>query len=172
ALEPYAVLDGPGEVFVSRERLQPWQHERQPYRNAVLVVRAAKGSSISGRLFVPNADWSGMVALKFKLDSASQKSDSKQEFLKIKENHYGELRERNIPGGAWFRHQESETAKERGSSVVPARMGPPSRFGGGRPWDDSYDGTYELFSGGRALSENLQLDRVLAAPGSNTALVA
>ena len=41
-----------------------------------------------------------------------------------------------------------------------------------RAWEDGYDSTYDLFSGGRALSENLQLERLLAPAGANATLVA
>ena len=47
------------------------------FQNMFLAIRAPKGSPLTGRLFVPKADLSGMVALKFKLDAASEKPDSK-----------------------------------------------------------------------------------------------
>jgi hypothetical protein len=167
-LQPFAVLDGPGEAFINGEPLQQWG-ARESYQNMLLVLSAPKGSAITGRLFLPNADLNGMVALKFKIDAVSEKPDSKDEFLKAKENYYRRLRERGIPGGAWFRHQETEAATARGAKAgnPTPRFNPRHRG----PWEDSFDSTYELFSGGRALSENLQLDRVMATTSNNQSLI-
>src|SRR5258708_1680085 len=77
ALQPYAVLDGDEEAFLSGESLQPWGRAGPAYQNGPLAVRAPKGNALTGRLFVPKADLSGMMALKFKVDAASEKPDSK-----------------------------------------------------------------------------------------------
>jgi hypothetical protein len=170
-LQPYAMLDGDGEAYVGGEAFQPWGPQQRAFQNMFLAIRAPSGSSFTGRLFVPNADLNGMVALKFKLDAASAKPDSKQRFLEAKENYYRRLREENIPGGAWFRHQEAEAAKARGAQVTPGMTNPAFNLRGPRSWAGDYDSTYDLFSGGRALSENLQLDRLLAPANSNATLV-
>ncbi|HWX22029.1 MAG TPA: hypothetical protein VN578_19180 [Candidatus Binatia bacterium] len=173
AFQPYAVLDGEGEALVSGNgTFNPWQPRETLYRETFLALRVPKDGPVTGRLFVPKSDLSGMVALKFKVDTASAKADAKQEFFKAKENYYRMLRERNIPGGAWFRHQEIEAAKARGAKVAPAATTPAFNPGRRRSWDDGYDSTYNLFSGGRALSENLQLDRLMAAGPSNSTVVA
>jgi hypothetical protein len=169
--QPYAVVDGEGEVYVGSEALQPWGSPGRAFQNMTLAIQAVKGRDVTGRLFVPKSDLSSMIVLKFKVDAASEKQESKKEFLKAKEEHYRHLRERNIPGGAWFRHQESEAAKARGTNVVRGREMAfnPRRF---QRWDENYESTYELFSGGRALSENLQLDRLMGPAGSNSTMVA
>lgn len=172
ALEPYVVLDGDGEVFVGGGTLVLRSSRERGDENSFLAVRAPKGTSPTGRLFLPKSDLSGMMALKFTVDAASAKPGSKEEFFKAKEDYYRRLRERNIPGGAWFRHQETEAAKARGAKVPAGADGAafnPRRPG---PWDEGYDSTYDLFSGGRALSENLQLERLLAPVGTNATLVA
>ncbi len=172
ALQPCAVLEGEGEVYISGESLEPWRPPGELYRNAAIAIRVPKGKGVVGRLFVPKPDFSGMVALSFKVDTKVENPESKNEFFKAKENHYRRLREQNIAGGAWFRHQESEAAKAHGatpSAILNGQNRPPRRWAS-TP-DDSYDSTYELFSGGRAISENLQLDRVLAPVGSNTATI-
>ena len=102
--QPYAVLDGEGEVYVGGDNLGPWRPPDQVYRSATLVARAPKGKDVTGRLFVPKSDVSGMTILKFKLGSQAEKRNSKEEFFKAKQSHYRRLRERDIPGSAWFRH--------------------------------------------------------------------
>jgi hypothetical protein len=167
-LQPYAIMDGDAEAYIAGG-LQSWG---LAFENSFLFVRAGKGSLITGRLIVPKKDLSGMQAIKFKIDASKEKSASKDEFLKMKEAYYGQLRNRNIPGGAWFRHQEIETARQRGGTVADRpNAGFNPRRGGS--WDQGYDSTYELFSGGRALSENLQLDRALGAlRGNGSTMVA
>ncbi len=159
AFQPYAVLDGDGEVYIGGDNLEPWRPPDQAYRSATLAARAPKGNEVTGRLFVPKPDFSGMIILKFKLGPQAEKANSKAEFLKAKLSYYRRLRERDIPGAAWFRHEETEAAKASGTNAA-ASTTPARRWRPGRGLGD-YDETYELFSGGRALSENLQLDRVL-----------
>jgi len=168
ALQPYAVMDGNAEAYVGGDGFQPWGAQGRTFPDSVMMVRAEKGSPMTGRLFVPKRDLSGMEGIKFKIETKAEMQASKDEFLKAKGEYYGRLRTRNIPGGAWFRHQEIETAKQRGGTVAdrPNAGFDPRR---GRPWEEGYDSTYELFSGGRALSENLQLDRVLVTRAGTNA---
>src|SRR5712675_2533 len=95
ALQSSAVLDGggDGEAFVGGENLRPWGAPESAFQNTFLAVRAPRGKAVNGRLFVPKADLSGMVALKFHLEAAAEKPA--QEFFKAKENYYHSLRERN-----------------------------------------------------------------------------
>ena len=172
ALQPYAVLDGEGEVFVSGQTFQPWAPAGQSYGNMFLALRPPEGTSLTGRLFVPKGDLSGMVALKFKVDPAAANPKMKPAFFQAKEGYYRSLRARNLPGTAWFRHQEAEAAKARGAKPASAMASLPFNPRRRAAWDDGYDSTYDLFSGGRALSENLQLDRLFAPAGTNGALVA
>ena len=167
AFQPYAILDGPGEVFISGERLQAWELPNRLFENSVIAIRAEKGIEVAGRLFVPKAGFTGMTALKFKVATENAKAESKVEFLKAKENHYRRLLDRNLPGAAWFRHQESEAIKARGGKVVD-RLDTIRRANRLTPFEP--EDTYEMFSGGRAISENLQLDRLLppTGPGTNT----
>ena len=169
ALQPYVALEGAGEAVIGGPGLQPWGNPEQSYANAQLLLRLPTTAPVAGRLFVPNQDLSTMLALKFKIDPAAAQPATRQDFYDARQQHYRRLRERDIPGGAWFRHQESEAAKARGTNAVdPAR----AQLNPRRPnWDAGYDSTYELFSGGRALSENLQLDRLLPPAGTNAALV-
>jgi hypothetical protein len=170
ALRPYVIMDGSAEAYVSGEGLQPWTPPDKRLADSILMIRAEKGSPITGRVFVPKRDLSGMEGTKFKIEPSAEKAGSKKEFFKAKEDHYRQLRGRNIPGGAWFRHQEMEAAKVLGEKALTP---PDTGFSRQRmqPWSENgYDSTYELFSGGRALSENLQLDRALVTPGGSNAM--
>ena len=100
AFQPYAILDSAGEVYIGGESLRPWNLPNSLYENAIIAIRAEKGKDVTGRLFVPKADFSGMAALKFKVAAENAKAESRVEFLKAKENHYRRLLDRSVPGTA------------------------------------------------------------------------
>lgn len=169
-MQPYAAIVGDGEVYTGGSTMMPWMgmEPRGLYGDAFLAVRAPAGKKIEGLLFVPNPDWSGMVRLPFKIEPAAATSAAKREFLETKEAHYRDLRARNIAGTAWFRHQEDEAIAARTGKKVSAaadseRINPRRR--------GDVEDTYSLFSGGRAVSENLQLDRAMPAARGGTGAV-
>ncbi|QDU68034.1 hypothetical protein [Engelhardtia mirabilis] len=94
--------------------------------------------------------------------------------------HYAQLLGRDLPGSAWFRHLrgrslaqlEAASDASEGSGVDAPHSSLELRFGSihGRdgelgPWRDRWRtddaATFSLVSGGRALAENMQLDRML-----------
>ncbi|EEF59613.1 hypothetical protein [Pedosphaera parvula] len=159
AMEPYATLDGQGEVFLAGyETLNRWTKPSEIYNQGFLNVCGPKDQLISGHLYLPKPDQRGMVSLAFKVTPSATTSEARQEFLKAKQSHYHRLLQRDVPGAAWFRHQQLEASKAL--KVSPdATSVRPTRFN--RRSDFEPDDTYALFTGGRAISENLQLDRLL-----------
>ena len=127
-MQPRAALSGPGEVYVVG-RLVPggvgWGSESMPSavpgpvpppgaaqgpRDAIgpglrLLLRGEAGKDLAGRLVVPNSDLSGMVPLRFTVPASAAKPEAKAAFHQGKIAHYESLLNRDIPGGAWFRHQ-------------------------------------------------------------------
>ncbi len=162
AMSPYAVIDGGGEAFVEGAQIEPWGPSSGPFQKAVLAIHVPNGTNVTGRLFVPRSDWSGMVALPFTIPADKATPDAKGSFLQAKEAHYDGLLNRGVPGAAWFRHQAQAAAQERGTGSSQRA----ERFGANRR-EFGFDDTFELFSGGRALSENLQLNRALPAGRTN-----
>src|SRR6202035_5319556 len=70
-------------------------------------------------------------------------------------------------GAAWFRHQ-ARVARQPQNKITDQPDSPivrPNRI-------DNLENTFDLFSGGRAISENLQLDRVLQRIGKKEETVA
>lgn len=145
---PYAALAGPGEVYVVSNAEDRWErmNERSPERFTI-AIRVARGAAIAGTVMMPKADGSGMDALGFSVPATAAGDEAG--FKRIKARHYHGLLERGIPGAAWFRHQ----ARAAGGAQAPQRPA----------WqrNSEFDDTFDLFSGNRALSENLQLDREL-----------
>ncbi len=158
-LQPYAVLDSPGEAYVSGNAASPWQDPTSRGLSQNLCISAPEGQEITGRLFLPKSDLSGMVPVRFKIAATNATPQARTDFLAAKEQFYRALLDRQIAGGAWFRHQLELLAKARGTSnSLPNN--PRADWNRSRP--SELEDTFELFSGGRALSENLQLDRAMA----------
>ena len=153
---PTAVAPGPNNV-ASLDIVPITIWNGQSMRQAYLYLRAQQGKDITGRLVVPNSKMTGMVSLAFSVPATAAKPEAKAAFYQAKAACYEHLLGRDIPGGAWFRHQVRLTRAEQnlppaGEVVRPPRW--PGRTG-------ELSETYDLFTGGRAMSENLQLDRAL-----------
>ena len=125
-----------------------------------IAIKAAADKDVTGRLFLPKDDFSGMVALKFSVPAAAARARCAGGRFCAKYAHYTHLLDNGTPGGAWFRHERQAVQSDLVDSGVkdlpidrPSFSGSPSTF----------DDAYALFSGGRAVSENLQLDRALPA---------
>lgn len=162
-MQPRVVLDGDGEAYFAGPAgtFRPWSGAQVADQR--LVFRVSEGAKEpSGRLYLASADWSGMMMLRFRVPSGRGGLEGKHAFYQGKIDHYQNLLNRGLPGGAWFRHQvrQARTAMGLGAATPDAGrgpFGPPPTLGTGR----DLQGTFELFSGGRAISENLQLDQAL-----------
>lgn len=171
AMLPYVVLDGQGEAYIrpDGDRLVEqveWAGSAPLASDAQsIVIHTDQARDISGRLFYPKPDWSGMVMVRFTVPAAEAKPEARQSFYRGKQTYYRRMMARSLPGTAWFRHEASQAqrslageAKQDSSTAAPVDTEtppqPPMR-------EDELTRTYALFSGGRAVSENLQLDRAL-----------
>ncbi|MFM9960157.1 MAG: hypothetical protein ACKV2Q_02915 [Planctomycetaceae bacterium] len=168
---PDVQLDEPGEAYLQRGDLwsSVWDWT-QPDRVAPVhvVIRVPDKKDVTGRLVVPKPDGSGLIALKFRLAANTANPTSARNFQFAKIEHYERrLRFSNV-GAAWYRHQIGLANKALGFLSVDeaARMRQlsPQRNGDINGNRSDMDRTYDLFSGGRAVSENLQLDRELLFP--------
>jgi len=173
AMEPRVVLDGPGEAYVSipapeRTAFGETLGTYVDWNRVHLFARTPSGGTITGALFLPRGDWSGMERIRFSLSPEDASPAARVPFLRAKETHFRRLRERESPGGAWFRRQADQAGQDAGGASPPE---PPATRA---PWsaqsEDDLERTYDLFTGGRALAENLQLDRAIPGvePGTET----
>lgn len=139
-----SVLEAAGEAYV--------EPARDFASEGVLAVRTGEDLPVSGRFFFPPGprEEAGTV-VGFRIPVGVENvAEPKQRFREIKRQHYRSLLREDIPGAAWFRHR-AEVAGGRDPGRRPSR--------------GELRETYSLFTGGRAVSENLQLDRVLR-PGN------
>jgi len=166
-MEPYATIDGQGEAYLTGRGVWPSPQDSSWLDTARILIRAPQGKDVAGRLVVRNSDLTGMVSLRFTVPSSAAKADAKTRFCHAKIAHYEGLSNRDLPGGAWFRHQARLARAELGLQTNE-RQSLGNRWPRGGRADDLTQ-TYDLFTGGRAMSENLQLDRQLppARPDEN-----
>ncbi len=158
--EPRIILEGSGEAYyhLSAEALAT------PARivDGAVVVRLTQAQDVRGRLVIPKADGSGMVSRTFVIPAARAATDAKRAFYQAKWEYDTAWAGAGVAGAAWFRHQANAT-REVLATLAASGSPPTARQ---TPWwrrqgSSDLEETYALMSGGRALSENLQLDRLL-----------
>jgi hypothetical protein len=154
-----AVLDGPGEAYVTGGYM-PWRRTTGGQGEVRVVARAPQGKEVTGTIFLShenNAD--SFRKFRFKMPAKNGGVQFKQEFYRHKAYYYESLLARDLPGAGWIRHQAREAGRQGGLEEISERQNDRRRFGNIMTSDLS--GTFSIVSGGRAISENLQLDRVL-----------
>jgi len=157
-LMPRVVADAKAEAYLSYRR---GSHPRWlPYKAMLdeirLHARGPKGVKVTGHLYLPHPKERRMVALRFEIPAADADAAAEKLFLTAKESYYRNLRDRRIPGTAWFRHQERSVRRASGDDRSQV-----ARQSDNWRRRSDLDRSFALFTGGRAVSENLQLDRVL-----------
>lgn len=172
----YATLDGGGEVyFVLREGASTWVSQwaggvrvGRTIDPALFVlvgrVPGAGGGreAVEGTLFLPEASFDGMRGVRFSIADEQLDADITR-FYEAQASHYQRLLDEGFMGAAWFRHQ-----RDRARAIVEGAEGEDGEDGEGRAPAPprrvdrtAVSDTYELFTGGRAIAENLALDRVV-----------
>lgn len=168
-MQPYGILEGDGEIYVSANAQPgvtspPMRGTAAGSSSDEVLIRCRQARDVKGRIVVPNPDWSGMATVAFSLPASAASPDARDAFYRAKQQYYEHLSSLGIPGGAWFRHQ-ARTAR------LALKITPAADANANMAWQSGRTNelveTYELFSGGRAMSENLQLDRVLPRVQAN-----
>lgn len=166
SMRPYAVVDGEGEAYVQTSLERSFAWDATATRAGSLTLRSPTPRTLEGRLYLPKRDWSGMSMVRFRVAASAAHERHAEAFRAAKAAYYEDLVRRGAPGSAWFAFQAQEArglaatgAANRGDRSVGNV--PSSGSGGLLPTD--LVSTYDLFSGGRAISENLQIARELRA---------
>src|SRR5436190_7663998 len=95
---PYAEIDGEGEVYVDLS-------EVSDLSAAALSIDLEAAREVTGRLFVSEGDGGGVRRLEFRIPATAFRAEGREEFLRIKAEHYEKLLAHDLPGAAWFRYQ-------------------------------------------------------------------
>ena len=151
-------------LHVARER----NNSNRLPTSALRICLHNPKNTVKGELFVQDGE-KGLKSYPFTFNTKKGKklaSDRKGEinYLNNKKAYYDRLQELRVPGTAWFRHQANQASlrlkelqpekKHLHENNTANRFIRPARKVG-------LENTLDLFSGGRAISENLQLDREL-----------
>ncbi|HEX7449315.1 MAG TPA: hypothetical protein VF306_17300 [Pirellulales bacterium] len=155
SFQPRVVLEGEGEAYLERRDDWRGRWDNETGWQDAIVAHAPARRDVAGYLFLRDRASTGMVRVKFLLPAAEGKSTAGA-FYQAKEAYYEWLLSRQIAGGAWFRHEARE-AQNRLQKNDATRGNTPFRARRNREVSDTFD----LFTGGRAVRENLQLDREL-----------
>lgn len=127
--------------------------------NVTLYARVPAGSRLKGTLVVPVTGDSPPVRVDIDVPPADSDPEVRRGYYRAMRDHYRGFLDAGIAGSAWFRHRIRVACRELGEAVPNEPLIPNRAWRRGRVTD--LDRTYDLLTGGRALSENLQLDRVI-----------
>jgi len=157
---PFARLEGAGEVYLGR----------LPDGRPALAVAAPRGQPVRGSLQFPARDEASAGETRvFELPAAALDDDGAL-FARLKAQHYTRLLEAGLPGAAWFRHQRDAAL---GVAASLPRLDDETPVDASDWRAASLEDSFALLTGGRAVSENLQLERGLpltAPAGEGVAL--
>lgn len=165
--QPRVVMEGEAEGYLERD--DGWDGVRRvvdgfgraadaPRRGLAVVVRNPAEGDVRGALYFPKLRMSFVIP-------AKEAGDHGEAFNKAKAAYYEWLQGRQIAGAAWFRHQRREAL----GLPDDDQAGINARFN--RQANRGVEATFDLFSGGRAVRENLQLDRQLQLRNKDDDLV-
>lgn len=156
----YATLDQAGDVYLELgEGLgNRFRARTDDVPNYKIAIRLESAADVSGTLYFPTT-WNGpLVAFRFEV-KADQFTAERKDFLAAKLSHYRYLWNARNSGSAWFRYQANQIAAELGTNESVSDEGQQRNV----DWqtESEMERSLSLVSGGMALSENLQLDRML-----------
>ena len=128
-----------------------------PQRSLRVWVRAADPLPITGRalLRTGRGNDASRRSFTFTLSAQSGEPNDANAFAEARRAHYARLAGAPLPGAAWFRYLAGDAATT-GERTVPGDT-------------SDFDRTFALFSGNRAVAENIALDRrlILGSSGNN-----
>jgi hypothetical protein len=125
----------------------------------LLVLRSAPGVDLSA-IIVDDSE-AAPTRVRVKIPKDLLGNATRQDWLTAARDRFRELRNAGVPGAAWFRHREAECDAELPKPTAGERRQQPFTVRGSIGRADEMSETYDFFSAGRAVSENLRLDREL-----------
>ncbi|MCB1130564.1 MAG: hypothetical protein KDN05_05500 [Verrucomicrobiae bacterium] len=128
----------------------PENRRQLPQGDGKVVFADDEAAAPSGVISLrPGKDGAPTRDFAFTIDRAKASACDESEFLAARREWAGARADRHLPGTAWFKHL---AGKRDANAPAFAASG--------------LDGTFAIFSGGRAVSENLALDRDLLLAGN------
>ncbi len=163
---PYCRTEDATEAFISFGK-QGGSSTSFSTNDLVLCFRNPE-TKIKGQLFLHQKP-DGWKPFSFTFEKKNNKSlspeqESEEEFLKYRTIRYKWLQELKVPGTAWYRHQANQDSNRLAQIRNKPKPKTPNDNNRAmiRPTRNTgLENSMDLFSGGRAISENLQLNREL-----------
>ena len=166
---PYCRTKDASEAFISFRKKEISSSNRDSFSSSDLVVcfRNPK-PKVEGHLFLYHEP-DGWKPIYFTFEKKNDKNlmheqKSEDEYLSYRVIRYEWLQELRVPGTAWYRHQ---ITKDRNRLAQIRKEPRPTKHTHSNratlrpPHNTELENSMDLFSGGRAISENLQLNREL-----------
>ena len=182
-MAPRVILDDPLEGE-DATLLLPEGAEAVPVPNTALriVVRVIEDRELSGRLLSPTSDFSEIATIRFRIPVGAGTPAKAAEFEIGKRQTYQRLRDAGLPGTAWYRWKTDQLRQAAENRRLQPGEWSSANSGSGEFWGREETGrrstreselqrSFALFTGARAMSENLQLDRILRVEESSGATV-
>jgi len=161
ALDPRARLGGAGEAYI----------DMAAPGGPALVLYVPQAGPISGKLILPAPSLQQAVRLTFmtQVDSATDSDKVREQFFRTKLQHYQRFSQSDCAGHAWFRHQVRQ-AENQLTKLVTA--GEPTPAAPTSTANESHlMAWFAMFTGGRAIAENLALDSHVAGASGDRSTV-
>lgn len=156
-LETRIRMDDRGAQAFVLDSESPWRltDMGEYLRDTRVAMRLPSVDATGGTLLIQLDGEEKLSSIRFQVPSGASTEGARSEFLGARADHYASLREGGHAGAAWFRVLEARDREALGSGE-PGAMG-----GARRRFTRSDPSLYQMFSGGRAVAENLRLDRDL-----------
>lgn len=157
---PYLFLENKGEGFVD------CMTNHRGATNLIfcetglrVVVKSENSEIVKGTLFISKRNNAGFSKVKFEIPTELASKEAEADFKKAKQSYLDSLSLLRIPGAAWFRYLASENrGAVQPTNTINSNLNPTFI-------NDPSEGIFDLLSGGKAVSENLQLDRLMPQTG-------
>lgn len=149
---PRVVVDG-HDAFLGTPQIRSGINAGSLPSTLIAVDAAEVGGPLTGTLYLPDPDGRRFVAHPFRAPAAAQRVDEEAWRGAVAKRALA-LSGGGLPGTPWFRRQ---ARAHGGETFTESSWGGSRGFVGGN--------TYAMFTGGRALAENLRLDDVFALDG-------
>jgi hypothetical protein len=164
---PRIFLNGPGEAYLKVANDDVWRlrsGDWPDWSKCHVMVRVPAAGDVAGQIVLPDGEADSMQRASFTMPASIAKESARESFYEAKMMHYQWLAQAPLAGTAWFRHEATE-AERKLKEIDPKRQTSSAPLASWAP--SSSADAYDLFSGGRAVSESLQLDRLIREPSQS-----
>ncbi|MDB4345719.1 hypothetical protein OAA45_00170 [bacterium] len=150
--------DGSAEAYIASPEPDDddqrwWGNDSQSTLRVALKLNEAK--TVSGKVSLVSFNGPTKATFKFEFDPSELEKATEADFDAVRKSYYARLSGSRLPGGDWFRYQAGDAYKADDRARRWRNLG-------------QFDSSFNMFTGQRAVSENLALDRELILATSKT----